>query len=161
PANQTPQDPSNGLGTTMIAPGPSSQPERGMPMSSRPFLTAGFAAAVIALAAPVFADAPADRPSEFPPAPFPSTYHPLPSVPPLMRHVTIYTGTGAEIDDGDVLMKDGKVAGVGKDLKADAGVLVIDGTGKFVTPGIIDIHSHLGVYPSPAVDALSDGNEAT
>src|SRR6185503_14798772 len=125
------------------------QPERGTSMSPRPFLTAAFSAAIIALAAPVFADAPADNPTEFPPDPFPSSYHPLPSVPTLIRHVTIYTGSGAEIDDGDVLLKDGKIAGVGKDLKADAGVLVIDGTGKFVTPGIIDIHSHLGVYPSP------------
>jgi imidazolonepropionase-like amidohydrolase len=38
---------------------------------------------------------------------------------------------------------------------------VIDGTGKFVTPGIIDVHSHLGDYPSPGVQSLSDGNEAT
>jgi imidazolonepropionase-like amidohydrolase len=37
----------------------------------------------------------------------------------------------------------------------------IDGTGKFVTPGVIDVHSHLGDYPSPGVDANSDGNEAT
>ena len=42
-----------------------------------------------------------------------------------------------------------------------AGALEIDGTGKFVTPGIIDVHSHLGDYPSPGVDANSDGNEAT
>ena len=37
----------------------------------------------------------------------------------------------------------------------------VDGTGKFVTPGIIDIHSHLGDYPSPSVEAHEDGNEAT
>jgi imidazolonepropionase-like amidohydrolase len=37
----------------------------------------------------------------------------------------------------------------------------IDATGKFVTPGIIDIHSHLGDYPSPGVEAHSDGNEMT
>lgn len=38
---------------------------------------------------------------------------------------------------------------------------IMDGTGKWVTPGVIDTHSHLGVYPAPAVDAVSDGNEAT
>jgi imidazolonepropionase-like amidohydrolase len=38
---------------------------------------------------------------------------------------------------------------------------VIDGTGKYLTPGIIDVHSHLGDYPTPQVDANSDGNEAT
>ena len=41
------------------------------------------------------------------------------------------------------------------------GRAVIDGTGKWVTPGIIDVHSHLGVYPSPGASAHSDGNEAT
>ncbi len=128
-------------------------------MPIRPLSAAASLAAVLILAAPaVVAD---DSPSEFPPDPFPSTYQPLPSVPTLIRHVTIYTGTGTEIDDGDVLMQGGKVAAVGKGLKVGDGVTVIDGTGKFVTPGIIDIHSHLGVYPSPAVDALSDGNELT
>ncbi|HEX2667935.1 MAG TPA: amidohydrolase [Gammaproteobacteria bacterium] len=131
-------------------------------MTLRQLVPAALSAAVLVLAAPAFADGQSDTgPSEFPPDPFPSTYHALPSVPTLIRHVTIYTGTGIEIDDGDVLMKDGKVAAVGKGLNVPAGVLVIDGSGKYVTPGIIDVHSHLGVYPSPAVDALSDGNELT
>ncbi len=51
------------------------------------------------------------------------------------------------------------VGGPGTPIPAD--IAVFDGTGKFVTPGIIDIHSHLGDYPSPGVDAHSDGNEAT
>ena len=38
---------------------------------------------------------------------------------------------------------------------------VVDARGRFVTPGIIDVHSHLGVYPSPGVTGMSDGNEAT
>ena len=42
-------------------------------------------------------------------------------------------------------------------LLANATVL----TGKWVTPGLIDVHSHLGVYPSPGVRAHSDGNEMT
>ena len=44
---------------------------------------------------------------------------------------------------------------------SEAGYDVIDAAGKFVTPGLIDAHSHLGVYPSPAVPAHSDGNELT
>jgi imidazolonepropionase-like amidohydrolase len=36
----------------------------------------------------------------------------------------------------------------------------IDGTGMWVTPGIIDVHSHMGVYPSLAISSLSDGNES-
>ena len=61
-------------------------------------------------------------------------------------------------------MKDGKVSGTGgamADADIPAGAVIIDGTGKYVTPGIIDVHSHLGNYPSPSVEAHSDGNEAT
>ncbi|HEV2844247.1 MAG TPA: amidohydrolase [Thermoanaerobaculia bacterium] len=58
-------------------------------------------------------------------------------------------------------VRDGKIAAVGATLEAPAGVTVVDGTGKWVTPGIIDAHSHLGVYASPGVDAHADGNEAT
>jgi imidazolonepropionase-like amidohydrolase len=125
----------------------------------RPFLTAASAAALLSLALPAYTDD--QGPSEFPPDPFPSSYQPLPSVTTLIRHATLYTGSGEELDDADILLKDGKIAALGKNLAADSGTLVIDGTGKFVTPGIIDVHSHLGVYPSPAVDALSDGNELT
>lgn len=92
---------------------------------------------------------------------YPSTYHAYPGVPTLVTNVTIYDGEGGRIDGGSVLFADGKVVQVGKDIAAPAGATVIDGTGKYLTPGIIDVHSHLGDYPSPAVQALSDGNEAT
>ena len=93
--------------------------------------------------------------------PFPSTYHPYPGVPTLVTNVTIYDGEGGRIDGGSILFADGKVVALGKSVSAPAGAMVIDGTGKWVTPGVIDVHSHLGDYPSPAVKALSDGNEAT
>ena len=93
--------------------------------------------------------------------PYPSTYRPLPSEPVLLRNATVLTGTGHRLDGTDVLMLDGKIAQVGAGLQAGAGVRVVDATGKWVTPGIIDVHSHLGVYPSPGVKAHSDGNEIT
>ena len=93
--------------------------------------------------------------------PFPSTYKAYPGTPTLVTHVTIFDGEGARIDDGSVLFADGKIERVGQTIAAPAGATVIDGTGKTLTPGIIDIHSHLGDYPSPAVEANSDGNEAT
>jgi imidazolonepropionase-like amidohydrolase len=96
-----------------------------------------------------------------PPVPFPSTYHPFRSVPTLIRGATVMTAAGQIIPNGQVLMVDGKVAAVGQTVNAPAGATVIDATGKYVTPGIIDVHSHLGVYASPGVDANSDGNEAT
>ncbi|MFD1786837.1 amidohydrolase [Sphingomonas floccifaciens] len=93
--------------------------------------------------------------------PFPSTYRPYPGVPTLVRNVTVYDGEGGRIENGQVLFADGKIVAVGQSVDAPAGATVIDGTGKWVTPGIIDIHSHLGDYPSPGVQAHSDGNEAT
>lgn len=93
--------------------------------------------------------------------PFPSTYKRYPGVPTLVTHVTIFDGEGSKIDDGSVLFADGKIVALGQSVAAPAGATVIDGTGKTLTPGIIDIHSHLGDYPTPSVPALSDGNEAT
>src|SRR5262249_59466086 len=62
---------------------------------------------------------------------------------------------------GSVLMRDGKIAAVGTSVESPADALIIDGTGKYLTPGLIDVHSHIGDYPAPGVDANSDGNEAT
>src|SRR5215813_8508129 len=93
--------------------------------------------------------------------PFPSTYKPFPRRTTLIRNATIMTGAGPTITNGSVLLRDGKIAEVGTSVTAPADALVIDATGKYVTPGLIDVHSHMGVYPAPAVDANSDGNEAT
>ena len=92
--------------------------------------------------------------------PFASTYRPVASGPVLIRNATVLTGSGARLEGADVLMREGRIAGVGVNL--DAGdATVVDGTGKWVTPGIIDVHSHLGVYPSPGTESHSDGNEVT
>jgi imidazolonepropionase-like amidohydrolase len=93
--------------------------------------------------------------------PFPSTYVPFPSRATLIRNVNILTAAGPLIRNGAILLQNGKIAAVGATVYAPADAIVIDGAGKYVTPGIIDDHSHLGVYASPGVDALSDGNEAT
>src|SRR5690349_7998932 len=93
--------------------------------------------------------------------PFPSTYVPFPSRTTVIRNVNILTAAGPLIRNGAILMQNGKVAAVGASVNAPADALVIDGAGKYVTPGIIDDHSHLGVYAAPGGNALSDGNEAT
>jgi imidazolonepropionase-like amidohydrolase len=71
------------------------------------------------------------------------------------------TAAGEEIAGGDVLLVDGRIKAVGTGLDVPAGAHVIDAFGRFVTPGIIDTHSHLGVYPSPSVEGMGEGNEAT
>ena len=108
------------------------------------------------------APAPAKQPGKpYSRDPFPSTYKPYPGVPTLVTNVTIYDGEGGKIDRGQALFADGKIVAIGESVAAPAGATVIDGSGKYLTPGIIDIHSHLGDYPSPGVQAHSDGNEAT
>ena len=93
--------------------------------------------------------------------PYPSTYQRIPSGAVLIRNATVLTGTGERLDGSDVVMDQGRIVAVGKGLQAPQGAQVLDGTGKWVTPGIIDVHSHLGVYPSPGVSAHEDGNEMT
>ena len=93
--------------------------------------------------------------------PYPSTYRRVMSPPVLLQGATVLTGTGSRLDSADVLMRDGRIVAVGTGIDAPADAVRVDATGKWVTPGIIDIHSHLGVYPSPGMRAHSDGNEAT
>jgi imidazolonepropionase-like amidohydrolase len=93
--------------------------------------------------------------------PFPSTYQPLPSRPTLIRGATVMTAAGEVIPNGQLLMADGKIVAVGAAVDAPSDAVVVDAAGKYVTPGIIDTHSHLGAYASPDVQAHSDGNEAT
>lgn len=95
-----------------------------------------------------------------PKTPFASTYRPLPGTPTLLTGATLLTGTGERLEDAGLLMRDGRIVAVGPDL--DAGEAeVIDADGLWVTPGIIDVHSHLGVYASPQTASHSDGNEMT
>ena len=92
--------------------------------------------------------------------PYPSTYKVLPQQTTLIKNATVLTGTGTRMDNADVLVIDGKISEIGTGLSA-AGAQEVDAKGKWVTPGIIDVHSHLGVYPSPSVESHSDGNEMT
>ena len=77
--------------------------------------------------------------------PFPSTYVAYPSRPTVIRNVTIMTAAGPTIRNGAILMQGGKIVAVGATVNAPSDAVVIEGTGKYVTPGIIDVHSHLGV----------------
>src|SRR5688572_33218439 len=60
----------------------------------------------------------------------------------LIKNATVLTVTRGTLTNTDVLLRNGKIAAVGKNLNASANARVIDATGKFVMPGIIDAHSH-------------------
>ena len=94
------------------------------------------------------------------PAPYSSRYKALPSEATILKGATVLTGTGERLDNADVVMDGGKIIAVGPGLDA-ASMTVVDASGMWITPGVIDVHSHLGVYASPRVNAHSDGNEAT
>ena len=89
-----------------------------------------------------------------------STYKPEESGKVLITNANILTGQGDSISDASILIDQNKIVAVGKDLDS-SDATVIDAKGKWVTPGIIDIHSHMGVYPAPSLRSNSDGNEAT
>ncbi len=93
---------------------------------------------------------------------FPSTYKAYPADNVVITGATIFDGEGQRFDNGVVFMSAGKIVSVGgPETVIPTDSLIIDGTGKYVTPGIIDVHSHLGDYPTPSVAAHNDGNEAT
>ena len=92
--------------------------------------------------------------------PYESTYQPRPAADFLIGPVNLLTGAGEQLEDVEVLVRQGRIAAVGPGLPR-MDVQVFPAQGKWLTPGIIDVHSHLGTYPSPAVGSTSDGNEAT
>jgi imidazolonepropionase-like amidohydrolase len=72
----------------------------------------------------------------------------------LIKNATVLTITRGVLENTDVLIRRGKIAGVGKNLNASGDARVIDGTGKYVMPGIIDCHSH------SMLDTINEGTLA-
>src|SRR5436305_2659087 len=69
----------------------------------------------------------------------------------LIRNATVLTVSHGTLQNADVLLRKGKIAAVGQNLKASADARVIDATGKYLMPGIIDCHSH------SMLDAVNEG----
>src|SRR5437868_4210469 len=70
----------------------------------------------------------------------------------LIKNATVMTAVKGTLEGTDILVQNGKITRIGKNLTAMAGAQVIDATGKFVTPGIIDCHSH------SMIDAINEGS---
>jgi imidazolonepropionase-like amidohydrolase len=122
------------------------------PLAVRPFV-----AGALLLAACV-------HPQPAPPRPVPLAAAPRqPSASPVaIVHASIWTADarGTRFTDGTLVLRDGRIAALGN-VAVPPDAQVIDAAGRVVTPGLIDAHSHLGVYGQPEVPAHSDGNEAT
>src|SRR6516165_8367493 len=85
------------------------------------------------------------------------------SGPVAYRGARIYTVAGAPIENGVLIIEKGKITAIGAaaDTRIPDGVPVIDVSGKVIIPGLVDTHSHVGIYPKPMVPAHSDGNEGS
>lgn len=70
----------------------------------------------------------------------------------LIKNATVLTAARGTLENTDILIQNGKIARIGKNLNAPANARIIDATGKFVTPGIIDCHSHT------MMDAINEGS---
>lgn len=81
--------------------------------------------------------------------------------PTLLRAATLWTATGQVLDRTDLLLQNGKIQAIGVDLPVPDGARVIDAAGKIITPGLVDMHSHIGVYAAPSAKGNQDGNEMT
>ncbi len=96
----------------------------------------------------------AQQPASAPP--FSSLAVPIPPVGKLVAitNATIMTATHGTIPRGTIVIRDGKITAVGPDVAVPAGAQVIDGTGRYVIPGIIDAHSH------SAAEAINEGSNS-
>jgi imidazolonepropionase-like amidohydrolase len=72
-----------------------------------------------------------------------------------IRNATLLTITNGTIENGTVVVRNGKITAVGRDVAIPSGIKVIDGTGKFVMPGIIDAHSHMAIE-----GGINEGSES-
>ena len=90
-----------------------------------------------------------ERPGPVPTSAWDSTYRPLPRADTLIVNANILDGAGGRIDGGWVLSREGKIVGMGPGAPTQTAPTVIDAKGRWLTPGIIDIHSHDGTFVAP------------
>ncbi|AKM09484.1 amidohydrolase family protein [Croceicoccus naphthovorans] len=126
----------------------------------RHFRSVCAALAIVATTAFTPAQAERVRPQPMPDA-MPSEYRPLPRQDTVLVGATILDGAGGK-HVGDVLMRDGRIVAVGSDLQV-GDAKRIDATGKWITPGLIDVHTHYGTYlmPQGGPSDWSDVTEAS
>ena len=83
------------------------------------------------------------------------------SRPVAIRNATLITAAGPPIEGGVIVFQGGRIVAVGRDAAVPSGAEVVDGSGLYVTPGLIDPHSHIGVGSWPSVPANNDVAETS
>ena len=101
--------------------------------------------------------APAEDPPPAPPVPAPAA--PKREAGILLRNATVLTMAGDPIPEGGVLLREGKIASVGRALPAPDGATVIDCTGRFIVPGFIDAGTQVGLVDIDLVKAANDSDD--
>ncbi|MGL1955995.1 MAG: amidohydrolase [Colwellia sp.] len=94
--------------------------------------------------------------------PYPSTYQPIESERTLIKDITLLMGNGERLNHAYVLFEQGIIIAIGDSVNEPSlpqNTKIIEGKNKWLTPGIIDVHSHLGIFPKPYVKGNNDGNE--
>eukprot|EP00004_Rigifila_ramosa_P019493 TRINITY_DN4960_c0_g1_i1.p1 TRINITY_DN4960_c0_g1~~TRINITY_DN4960_c0_g1_i1.p1 ORF type:complete len:902 (-),score=201.17 TRINITY_DN4960_c0_g1_i1:41-2650(-) len=79
----------------------------------------------------------------------------------LLKGGTVWTATGAVLQNTDVLLQNGLIAAIGVGLAPPSGATVVNATGKHITPGLVDAHSHVGLSSWPELTYNGDTNELT
>ncbi len=102
----------------------------------------------------------AREPTLFAVDPYPSTYTPMQRTDTVIVNATVLDGLGKRIDNGEVLIREGKIVAVGHDLER-GGARVIDGKGRWLTPGVIDVHSHNGTFSMPLTSLDSTASDVS
>jgi imidazolonepropionase-like amidohydrolase len=124
--------------------------------SLRASLAAGTLAATLAAAALGAQGTAAANSATAPALDLTAVSFPVPPAEPLVAitNATIITASHGTIENGTIVIRNGKIAAVGSNVSVPAGAHVIDGTGKYVMPGIIDAHSHA------AAEAINEGSQS-
>ena len=93
--------------------------------------------------------------------PFKSTYAPLPRHDILITNATILDGAGKRIEKGEILVRSGKIIAIGQHVDDRSGAEIVDARGRWITPGVIDVHSHNGTYVLPLTDIDSESSDVS
>ena len=88
-----------------------------------------------------------------------STYQPLPRAAVVLAGATILDGAGGRMDEADIVIDQGRIVAIGRGVPRPPSATVIDVRGKWITPGLIDVHTHAGTFTLPLTPAEGEASD--